>query len=275
MNLNLTTVVKNLLIINFGIFVLSFFIFSQLHIDINDYLGLYSFFSPKFNAIQYITYMFLHSYVTPFGQISFAHVFSNMFALFMFGPMLERVWGAKRFLIFYLICGLGAGILYSMLVNYEVYQLKAATEAYLANPNPDAYVVYIHNYGQAIYDNLLTQINEFSEDPADESLIQASKSVVSQIYEMGINGGMVGASGAVFGILMGFGMLFPNTELFLLFFPFPIKAKYLIAGYAFFEIFTGLHKVPGDNIAHFAHIGGMIIAFIIIKIWNNERKAFY
>src|SRR4051812_14828146 len=142
MNLNLTPVVKNLLLINFGIFVLAFFIHTQLHVDINDYLGLYSFFSSKFNPIQYVTYMFMHSYLNPYGQISFAHVFSNMFALFMFGPMLERVWGAKRFLIFYLICRIGAGFLYSIIVNIEVYQLKEAAEAYLQHPNPDAYVVF-------------------------------------------------------------------------------------------------------------------------------------
>lgn len=275
MNLNLTPVVKNLLIINFAIFALSFFIFSQLHIDVNNFLGLHSFFSDRFNPIQYLSYMFMHSYMTPYGQISFAHVFSNMFALFMFGPMLERVWGAKKFLMFYMLCGIGAGVLYSLVVNYEVYQIKEATESYLLHPNPDAYVVYIKNYGEFMYDNLLSEINLFSAYPKDENLIRNSKEVVSQIFDLNVNGGMVGASGAIFGILMGFGMLFPNTELFLLFFPFPIKAKYLIAGYALFEIFTGLHKVPGDNIAHFAHISGMIIAFIIIKIWNNQRNAFY
>jgi membrane associated rhomboid family serine protease len=275
MKINLTPVVKYLLIINFAVFGISYFLFSQAHIDINAYLGLHPFFSKSFNSIQYLTYMFTHAYVNPYGRISFEHIFSNMFALFMFGPMLEQVWGPKRFLLFYIICGLGAGILYSIIVNYGVYQLKEATEAYLANPNPDAFVIFMKHFGGAAYENNLQLINQFSAFPNNSSLIQLSEDLASQIYEVGANGGMVGASGAIFGVLMGFGMLFPNIEMFLLFLPFPIKAKYLIAGYALWEIFFGLHKTPGDNIAHFAHIGGMIVAFIIIKIWNNQRNTFY
>lgn len=275
MNTQLTLIVKTLLILNIAIFGISFLLFRQFGYDVNAHFGLHSVFSEQFNPIQYITYLFLHSYTNAYGQISFMHVFKNMFALFMFGPMLEQVWGPKRFLTFYLLCGIGAGVLYSLILNYEVYELKQATESYLSHPNPDALVVFVRKFAEFAYEGVLPHINQFSHFPGDAALIEWSKDFVIQVYALGVNGIMVGASGAVFGVLMGFAMLFSNTELMLIFIPIPIKAKYLIGAYAAYETYMGLHKTAGDNVAHFAHIGGMIIAFIVIKIWNNQRNSFY
>ncbi len=255
--------VRNLLIVNVGIFLIGLI----LKVDLSEIFGLRYIFSPEFQPYQFITHMFIHA--------DHIHIFSNMLALYMFGPWLERVWGANRFLVFYLICGLGASILYSAVTYYEVRAFQQAAEAYLSNPTPDMFVVFINNYISEFYEPLLPKINEFSNNPHSLYLIEETTGLVQQLLEKRINTSMVGASGAVFGILMGYGLLFPNTVLMLLFPPIPVKAKYLVGFYALMEIFYGVHKVPGDNVAHFAHIGGMIFAFIIIKFWNNQRNTFY
>lgn len=277
MNFNLTPVVKYLLIINIGIFIISYFLFVNTGIDINNILGLHSLFSDQFSPYQFISYMFLHAYVSGYGQIYFMHIFSNMFALFMFGPMLERVWGPKRFLTFYLICGLGSGVLYWGINAWETYSLKEDTIAYVNNPTPDNFVRFLKEQAEDIYQGqMIDYVNQFSNDPNNEGYIKETKEfVVEKVYEPKTRFSMVGASGAIFGILMGYGMLFPNTVLMLLFPPIPIKAKYFVAFYGLFEIYAGIKQTPGDNVAHFAHIGGMIFAFILIKFWNNKSNRFY
>jgi membrane associated rhomboid family serine protease len=172
-----------------------------------------------------------------------------MFALYMFGRVLESVWGPKRFLTFYLVTGVGAAFLHTV-VNFIEY------ESVVSKLSPDVVEqIKLNGY------NLWAEGKTYS-DPLMSKLV------------MILNTPTVGASGAVFGILLGFGMLFPNTQLMLLFPPIPIKAKYFVMGYGAIELFLGISQ-PGSNIAHFAHLGGMLFGFILIKYWNKNSKKFY
>jgi membrane associated rhomboid family serine protease len=267
MNFNITPTVKNLLIANFGVYVLSIFMTAQYGLDINDYFGLHSYFSDHFRAYQFITYIFMHG--------GFGHIFSNMFALFVFGPMLESYWGGKRFLFFYLFTGVGAGLSYWAVNAYEVYHLKEAVAFYLQHPNPDEFVKLISGYDRNIYRSILPQIEVFSEYPTDPQGIAWSKAKAMEIYNYASSFSMVGASGSVYGVLMAFGMLFPNTIFQHLFIPIPIKAKYIVAFYGVSALYMQIKSAPDDNVAHFAHLAGMVFAFILVRYWSKRRDVFY
>lgn len=188
-------VVLNLIIINALVFVAQMVLDKTM--EFTNTIALYPYDSGLFEPYQLVTHMFAHG--------GFFHILFNMYALWMFGSVLERVWGPKRFLIFYLACGLGAGV-----------------------------------------------------------------------AQMFVGAPAIGASGAVMGLLAAFAYLFPNTEFFILPFPFPIKAKYMVAIYAAIDLFGGLHPGAADNIAHFAHLGGMVMGFILVIIWNKtNKKTFY
>jgi membrane associated rhomboid family serine protease len=215
---------------------------------------------------QFVTYMFLHG--------GWGHLFGNMFGLFIFGPLLEQFWGPKRFLIFYFFTGIGAGLLHSGVSYYETAQLRTATETYLQSPTPTKFVSYLSKHASQFYNANYEFINTFEENPNEPDLIQKTKDFVIEQYERQSNIPTVGASGAIFGILMAFGLLFPNTEIFL-YFLFPIKAKYFVALYGIFELYAGFQRAPGDSVAHFAHIGGMFFAYILIRYWGSQRDKFY
>lgn len=168
---------------------------------------------------------------------SMAHIFFNMFALYSFGSILEAHWGGKRFINFYLITGLGALALQWGVQAFEVYQLTGSSINNLAT---------------------LTVQNE-----SDLRTLQ-------QIYF----GPMVGASGAIFGLLVAFGMLYPNLEMYIMFIPVPVKAKYIVPVYIVLELVLGFSKIEGDSVAHFAHLGGALIGFILVKIWRNKTTYF-
>jgi len=220
---SIPTVTKNLLIIN----VLCFFggvVAMKYGIDLNDLLGLHFFMASDFNPAQLITYMFMHG--------GFQHIFFNMFALWMFGRTLEQVWGPKRFLSYYMVCGIGAGLVQELV----------------------QYIQYVTELSQ--YDSVNTGIAVI---PMAEYLNLMTT---------------VGASGAIYGILLAFGMLFPNSQMFVFPIPFPVKAKYFVMGYAALEIFLGL----GASTDGFAHLGGMIFGFILIMYWrkkNNNGQFYY
>lgn len=238
----LPPVVKNLLIINVLMFVATLFLRSQ-DIVLETILGLYYFDSPNFQPYQIIAHMFMHS------SSFFAHIFFNMFMLWMFGRTLEQVWGPKRFLIFYMVTGLGAALLHTGVNAFEVYRI---TGSLFNDISFGAEYVY---FG----DNL-------------EGLTNKAREQLARIYATPT----VGASGAVFGLLLGFGMLFPNTKLMLLFFPVPIKAKYVIGGLIVLELILGsTAHIWNSPIAHFAHLGGALFGFILIKIWQRSRNKFY
>lgn len=223
----LPPVLKNLLIIN-GLVYLGTLAYPPLM----DKFALYYPSSPQFQPYQLITHMFTHG--------SFAHIFFNMFALWMFGAILENVWGPKRFLIFYIACGLGAAVLY---IAVHAFQLHQITGSFTIAPNDNG----------AIFGNYTdTQLSQLSA----------------------IFAPTVGASGAIYGVLLAFGMLFPNSLVYV-YFLLPIKAKYLVIILAAIELYFGFMNNPGDNIAHFAHLGGMLVGFIMIKFWGRSRDQFY
>ncbi|WP_199118670.1 rhomboid family intramembrane serine protease [Pedobacter sp. ASV28] len=227
-NINIPPVVKNLLIIN-GIFFFASWIFTQQGKHLEEYLAVFYFDSPFFRIWQPITYMFMHA--------GFAHIFFNMFALFMFGGVLEQRWGAKKFINFYLITGLGALALQWAVQAFEVYQITGA----------------VVNDLSTLRVNNLEHLN-----------------TLRSIY----NGPMVGASGAIFGLLVAFGMLYPNVELMIMFIPVPIKAKYIIPVYIVIELFLGVARFSGDSVAHFAHLGGALIGFILVKLWKDKNRFY-
>ena len=265
---NLTPTVKNLLIINIAIFALQSLIFST-DMFVNLF-GLRYINAETFRPYQFVTHLFIHG--------GLFHLFGNMFALFIFGPLLERVWGNQRFLVFYLVTGLGASLLYSGINYYEVYQLEQAADQVLEETTPERLSTFLLEEAEFAYQGssqIKALVDGFYDNPNSRSYISQGRQLVQQVVQSKANIPMVGASGAVFGILMAFGLLFPNTELFLLFFPFPIKAKYFVLFYGAYELWAGFSRQPGDNVAHFAHLGGMLFAFILLKIWKDKRNAFY
>ena len=237
---NIPPVVKNLIIINV-LMLLATYVMSMRGIDLASVLGLHYVKSGVFRPYQLVTHLFMHG--------GFIHLFFNMFALWMFGRILESVWGPKRFFIYYFVTGLGAAALH-LFVEFIQYQKLVAQ----ISPEEVNMVLQqgaaILQQGKNYSDPLLGQLNLLVNIPT------------------------VGASGAVFGVLLGFGMLFPNTELMLLFPPIPIKAKYFVIGYGLIELYLGISR-PGSNIAHFAHIGGMLFGFLLIKYWNKNSRNFY
>lgn len=264
--LSITPAVKNLIILNILFFIADKYI---LHGTLSYIFALRPVLSSEFMPYQFVSYMFFHS-LSDWG-----HIFGNMFGLFMFGPLLERMWGPKKFLFFYFFTGIGAGLLFSAIGYYENSQLLKAVEVYLQSPTPDGLVDFMSNHAKAFYESSLNFLNGFEENPTNALYVQKSIELVKGIYQSQVNIPMVGASGAIFGILMAFGLLFPNTELFLLFVPFPIKAKYFVAMYGLFELYSGIKSAQSDNVAHFAHIGGMLFAYILLRYWGTQKQNFY
>jgi membrane associated rhomboid family serine protease len=261
--MQLTPAVRALLVIN----VLVFFINSALGNTLDSQYGLYSVLSDRFNPVQIITHMFLHA--------GFGHILSNMFGLFVFGPLLERTWGPRRFLFFYFFSGLGAAALYSAINYYEVAGLYEAVRSYRMAPNPVAFSAFVDQHAGVIYEGVAKFIAAYTAHPTDKQLVATSVEVVNHFFSAQVSVPMVGASGAIFGVIMAFGLLFPNTELVLLFPPIPIKAKWLVIGYGAYELYAGIHPTQSDNVAHFAHIGGMLFGFILVKYWATQRQNFY
>lgn len=243
----------------------------KLGLNLTQHLGLYYPSSTLFRPYQFLTHLFMHG--------SFGHILSNMFALWMFGNVLENVWGGKRFLIFYLITGLGAALIHTFVTGYEVHQVKAAIDAYSANANIDDFELLVNKY--QIYANaeLVEKINliyqNWQSNPQNEFVARQSVEAANAFLTAKVNIPTVGASGAVFGVLLAFGMLFPNTVLYI-YFAIPMKAKYFVMLYMAFEFYMGFSNNPGDNVAHFAHLGGALFGFILVKFWNkNNRETLY
>lgn len=237
----LPPVVKNLILINVVMLIADFTAKSVFGVDLTTILGLYFPKSDQFKPLQIITHMFMHA--------NFMHLFFNMFALYMFGGILENVWGPKRFLIYYMVCGLGAAFVHETVIMFQYNKLINAI-------SPDNLQVVINN-GAAV-------LNE-GKQYAD---------VAMKDLQMLLNVPTVGASGAIFGVLLAFGVLFPNTQLMLLFPPIPIKAKYFVIGYGAIELYLALTQ-PGSNIAHAAHLGGMLFGYILIRYWRKTTSTLY
>jgi membrane associated rhomboid family serine protease len=262
-------VVKNLMIINGLAFLGSLLFMSRGWGDLSDKLGLYFPSSDYFRPFQIVTHIFMHS--------SFSHLGYNMFALWMFGSFLENFWGPKRFLIFYIITGFGAAALYLGVNYFEISQIKAAIAEYMANQGYEQMNILLRKDPLLMNKEAISEIlYAWSADPTNPKYFAAGQEIANAILLRKINTPMVGASGAVFGVLLGNGVLFPNREIHLFFFPFPIKVKYIVLVLGGMELMDGLGNNPMDNVAHFAHLGGMLFGFILIKYWNKtDRSSFY
>lgn len=217
-------------------------------IDITKWLSLYYFDSVSFRPWQIFTHMFMHS------PNSIFHILFNMFGLVMFGSILEKVLGTKRFMILFLISGLGAVALDQAIKAWEIFKLQGT----LITPTEEQY-------------ELKRQFNQFIEEGKYPTALQAVVDFGSKYFI-----GMVGASGAIYGLLTAFAFFFPNTELMLLFIPIPIKAKYLVSVMIVLDVFLGFSNFSGDNVAHFAHAGGALAGFFTVFIWRKfNRNHFY
>ena len=265
-------VVKNIIIINLLFFFASLVLPNALFdFSIDKYLGLHALGSEAFTPFQLISYMFLHG--------GFSHIFFNMFALFMFGRILESHWGSKRFFIYYMVTGVGAGLVQLATQYYQLAEMSEAITQYLNNANPTTFHSFIENKFVASSHEVVNHFNGF-RDTYNELIrtdppraVGLSKEWISQ-YQIDYYNSFVtiGASGAVFGILLAFGMTFPNVELMLLFPPIPIKAKYFVIMYGAIEIFMGVGNFQYDNVAHWAHLGGMLFGFILLYAWRKNGR---
>lgn len=263
----LPLIVKNLLIIN-GLFFVATVVFQNtLNIDLKDYLALYYPGASEFRPYQLITHLFMHG--------NFMHLFSNMFALWMFGAVIENYWGPKRFLIYYLVTGLGAAALH-IFVNYiEISQMQNAANLFLSNPTPGNFESFVLNDVPSVYRQSFNELmNIWNSNPNSIPFKENAIAIVNELMLIKKSVPTVGASGAVFGVLLAFGMILPNAMIYIFFF-LPMKAKYFVILYGLFELYSGFQNNPGDNVAHFAHLGGMLFGFILIKYWQKKTTRWY
>jgi membrane associated rhomboid family serine protease len=267
----LPEVVKNILIIN-GIFFLATIVFQSKGVDLNDFFGLHYWGSERFRVWQFMTYMFMHG--------NFTHLFFNMFAVWMFGAAVENIWGGKRFLTYYILTGLGAAFCHYAIVYYELRPALSFMNDYMAHPSIDKLTTFASGDIMGMYssgelsDHYNSFRNEFNNLYAlnPQEAINLSVTYMQQFKADVLNAPVVvGASGAVFGLLLAYGMLFPNSIIYI-YFALPVKAKYFVIIYGLIELFSGIANRPGDNVAHFAHLGGLITGIVIILYWRNKNR---
>ena len=237
----LPPVVKNIILLNVLMLMVDFAAKSVFGIDLTMVLGLYFPKSEQFMPLQIVTHMFMHG--------GFWHLLFNMYALYIFGQVLENVWGPKRFFIYYMVCGLGAAFIHETVILFQYERLMNII-------TPDQLQLVL-NEGTSYF-----REGKVFTDETMKSL---------QIL---LNTPTVGASGAIFGVLLAFGVLFPNTQLMLIFPPIPIRAKYFVLGYGVIELYLALTQ-PGSNIAHAAHLGGMLFGYLLIKYWRKTTNTLY
>ncbi|MBT9393911.1 rhomboid family intramembrane serine protease [Hymenobacter sp. NST-14] len=258
----LTPTVRNLLIANVVVFLIAQQVSGNL-----GFLALYSIGSPYFQPWQYLTYMFMHAGI--------GHIFSNMFGLMVFGPLLEQRWGGQRFLTFWLICGIGAGVLYSGIRYYELNRMRHDIEVFRTEPTDVHLQDVVENNLKEYGPSFAPVIRQLHATPDNGQIIQGALTSLEALYQRSLNGPMVGASGALFGLLFAFAYLFPNTTLIVFPLPVPVKAKYLVPAYGLYELYGGIHQAPGDNVAHFAHLAGLLVGFVLVMLWERNRTRFY
>lgn len=237
----LPPVVKNIIMINVLLLLAYYAVRSVFGVDLNSILGLYFPKSESFKPVQILTHMFMHAGIW--------HLFFNMYALFIFGQVLENVWGSKRFLIYYMVCGLGAALVHETVIAFEYAKIMKII-------NPEQLQIVLDEGADILREGKVFTNNTMQD------------------LQLLLNTPTVGASGAVFGILLAFGILFPNTQLMLLFPPIPIKAKYFVIAYGAIELYLAFTQ-PGSNIAHAAHLGGMLFGYILIRYWRKTTNTLY
>ncbi|HEY1038053.1 MAG TPA: rhomboid family intramembrane serine protease [Bacteroidia bacterium] len=271
----LSPVVKNILIISGILFLAQVVLEYKMNIDLKDYLGLHYYAADYFKPYQFVTYIFMHG--------NFMHIFFNMFAVWTFGTVLENVWGSKRFLIFYLLTGMGAALTQYVVYYFQITPLLDTINNLHTNMTIESFEAFINGaqFRSSISYETSINFNAFAEKynamltSSDHAgAIMAAHDYLDQFKTEYLNANViVGASGSLFGLLLAFGMLFPNTYLNIYFF-IPIKAKYFVILYGAIEIYSAIAN-DQDNVAHFAHLGGMLFGFILIMLWKKDRTHFY
>ncbi len=272
----LPPVVKNLIIIN-SLFFLATISLYNYNIDLTSILGLHYPGAPGFKPYQFVTYMFMHG--------GWEHILFNMFALWMFGGVIENVWGGKKFLIFYILTGMGSAVVYIIWIHFTLAPNLDMLNQITAHPTAQAIQQYFNEYGFHInpYASAISQsdIDAFNRNVSLLEMGRAPHDAIQQIIlflaeykaEMLNQMVVVGASGAIFGLLLAFGVMFPDSLIYV-YFAIPVKAKWFVLGYGLLELFSGIRNNAGDNVAHFAHVGGMLVGFLIISYWKKRGKLF-
>ncbi len=268
----LPPVVKNLLIINAIFFLATITSENVFNFDLTEILGLKYFGASDFKPYQFISYMFMHG--------DFTHLFFNMFALWMFGAVIENYWGTKRFLIFYFITGIGAAIVHYTVYYFQLSPTLTILDTFLDNPTlenlkniTDNHKFHLNQESGLIW-NQFQEFSRYIQNLNYSSSLQTGIDFIQNYREYYLNlPTVVGASGSVFGLLLAFGMLFPNSLIYI-YFLFPIKAKWFVIIYGAIELYSGFAG-SNDGIAHFAHLGGMIFGIILILIWRKTDKNNY
>lgn len=260
----LPTIIKNLIIINaLMFFAQKTFAGPTSSFSVEDYFALHAWQSSLFKPWQMVTHMFLHG--------DFGHILGNMFALWMFGSVLENVWGPKRFLLFYILCGVGASVIHLFILSYqfvpmasELMQLSQLSVS--GSPTFNEAVLAYSKSHQIQLTRILSENNVSLATPGIRSEIME---FLTNNYNKLVNTATLGASGAVFGILMAFVYLFPNTKIYI-YFLFPIKAKWLGILYFSYELFFAVRNTAGDNVARWAHVGGALVGLLLVYLWNKK-----
>lgn len=255
-NTELQPLTKNLLFINVLLYLATFIFKNKFNVDLSDFLAARFPLLVSFQPFQLLSHMFMHG--------STMHLFFNMFGLFMFGNFLEKVIGTKKFALLYFISGFGA-IGLDLLIRYYNYHELSETIASLKDQYPQ--LLDAKSY---INTDIINRKGYLIED----TLKQVPRENVETIVDhwLGIIGSLVGASGCIYGLLAAFAYLFPNTELMLLFIPFPIKAKFFVPIMVGIDLFLGVNPIGGSNIAHFAHVGGALFGLLLVIFWNKYNK---
>ena len=271
----LTPVVKNILIISGILFFAQVVLAYKMNFRLENYLGLHYYPADYFKPYQFITYIFMHG--------DFMHIFFNMFAVWIFGSVLEKVWGSKRFLIFYLVTGMGAALTQYVVYYFEITPFINSIADLHEGMTISSFETFVNSvkFRSSLTYEMSNAFNSFADKY--NSLLSTDSSgalllahdYLTQFKTDYLNANViVGASGSLFGLLLAFGMLFPNTYLNIYFF-IPIKAKYFVILYGIIEIYSAISNNPHDNVAHFAHLGGMLFGFIMIMLWKKDRTHFY
>jgi len=267
-------VTKNIIIINVIMFIATMLAQSR-GIDLTNLLGLHYYSASDFKPHQFITYIFMHGSVT--------HILFNMLAVYIFGQVLEQLWGPKRYLTFYILTGFGAALAQYLVIHFSIHQVINAVDLVHNNLTHESFEALFGSseFRKNVSPDFISDYNLFLkqytvalQDGSPRALGLASQFLLDYKNQLLNAPVIVGASGSLFGLLGAFGMLFPNRELYLYFF-IPIKAKWLVIGYGALELFSGWKNDPQDNVAHFAHLGGLFVGIILVLIWRRDRNHFY
>ncbi|MBO9727213.1 MAG: rhomboid family intramembrane serine protease [Chitinophaga sp.] len=264
----LPLVIKNLMIINGLVWLVQITLLKRYDYDMSRLFALHYWRSELFRPHQLVTHLFLHD------PKHFTHVLFNMFTLWMFGSTLENIWGSKRFLIFYMICGIGAALCYMGVLTYENMNLTRYADAFLSDPTFSNFVPLDNKFDLGSVSNFDMEGLKNALANGDPRAVEIAKIYVHDYVTFYRNIPTLGASGAVYGILFAFGFMFPNRYLYF-FAMFPIKAKYVVAFMIVGELWSGIQNNPGDNVAHFVHLGGALFAYLLLRNWNKHRTDFY